>query len=112
VFIIRNYGNSRTLPYKDKNYFIARDGIIETNDAELAGSLKTIPLLHVSGKPDDIPENSVSTPLPTPQYDLESCRTMKKRELLEVAQQLDIELPEKVTKNELLNLICRETKHG
>jgi len=50
-FVVRNYGNTRELPYKNKMIYLARDGAIETDDSEMANALSQFPQIHVAGYP-------------------------------------------------------------
>ena len=43
MFVIRNYLGSREILYKGQNYFIARDGVIETEDIGLVDAAKLLP---------------------------------------------------------------------
>lgn len=61
-FVIRNYGNSRTLPVKGKGYFLCKEGTIETDDEELADALGTFPQIHVSSRS---PRRKKGQPLPS-----------------------------------------------
>jgi len=39
-FVIRNYGQSRQVPYQNTQIYIARDGAMETDDEDIAATMK------------------------------------------------------------------------
>jgi len=39
-FVIRNYGQSRQVPYQNTQIYIARDGAMETDDENIAATMK------------------------------------------------------------------------
>jgi hypothetical protein len=56
-FVIRNYGPSRQIPYKDQNICLSNDQCIESNDEELVAFLKSdeeFKTLHVSDRGSEL----------------------------------------------------------
>jgi len=53
-FVIRNYGLSRQIPYKDQQVFIANDRAIETDDEELVAVLRKHENLHVTDRGSEL----------------------------------------------------------
>lgn len=51
VLLIRNYGNTRNLPYRNKQYFVPHDGVIETTNKSLAKTFSRLPSIGVSERP-------------------------------------------------------------
>ena len=53
-FIIRNYGLTRQIPYKDQHIFVANDQAIETNDEELVAVLRKHENLSVTDRGSEL----------------------------------------------------------
>lgn len=47
LYRIKNYGNSRSLPYKGMNIFVTKNQMIETEDKEMADALSAFPCLDI-----------------------------------------------------------------
>lgn len=53
-FVIRNYGLTRQIPYKDQQVCIANDQAIETDDEELVAVLRKHENLHVTDRGSEL----------------------------------------------------------
>lgn len=141
-FVIRNYGPSRKVPYKDMHVFIGQDKAIETDDAELANAFASVPKVTVKARPG-VPTSPVPVSTPDPEkgvidepvedddfdepvedddeFDGEDdddeedesidYDSMLKRDLLTLARERDVDLPEKITKKDLIELL-KESENG
>ena len=53
-FVIRNYGLTRQIPYKDQQVCIANDQAIETDDEELVAVLRKHENLHITDRSSEL----------------------------------------------------------
>jgi len=105
---ITNYGATRRLPYKGTCYEISHNSSIETNDRDIAVALSSfqfVDMEEVSAMPKAAPLKAAPTAPATPEAtesEQPDLSTMKKRQLLELAGERGIELPNKITKRKLI----------
>lgn len=106
-YVIRNYGPTRELPFKNQHITMVRDQAIVTNDLEMVQALSGQPMINVSKQPGTVPPASAPAPAPIAEPIEEELdyNKMKKRELLELAEERSIKMPEKITKKELIELL-------
>lgn len=53
-FVIRNYGLTRQIPYKDQQVFIANDQAIETDDEELVAVFRKHKNFHITDRGSEL----------------------------------------------------------
>ena len=113
-YIIRNYGPSAQIPYKDKSITITSDVVIETDDPELVSAASSIPNIHVTTRPGakavappkvEEPISSETEGVAEEPVDFES---MTVAALKELAVEKGIELPTRVKKAEIVELLLKE----
>ncbi len=86
LYRIKNYGNSRSLPYKGMNIFVTKNQMIETEDKEMADALSAFPCLDI-----------IKT------IDKENYEKMNFFKLKKIAKGRGIEFDKKVKKKEIIN---------
>jgi len=102
---ITNYGATRRLPYKGTCYEISHNSSIETDDRDIAVALSSfqfVDMEEVSAPPKAAPPKAAPAAAVAAESEQPDLSTMKKRELLELAEKRGIELPKKITKRELI----------
>lgn len=88
LYRIKNYGNSRSLPYKEMNIFVTKNQVIETEDKEMADTLSAFPCLDI-----------IKT------IDKENYEEMNFFKLKKLAKGRGIEFDKKIKKKELIKLL-------
>jgi hypothetical protein len=118
AYVIRNYGPTRQLPYKNQYITITNDGAIETNDEEMVNVLRTYPKIHVSGQKDlVVPSPSpIAVEIVVEEVITEEIQNeipyenMTKRQLVNLAQEKSIKVPKIISKSALIKLIKESKK--
>lgn len=107
-YVIRNYGPSKQLPFKNQHISISRDAAIVTDDLEVVQALSGQSMINISKQPGTMTLVPALTPafVTEPIVENNNYKKTKKRELLELAEERSIEVPEKITKKELIELLC------
>ncbi|MBA7555497.1 hypothetical protein ES705_48161 [subsurface metagenome] len=88
VYRLYNYGNSRSLPYKGMNVFVAKNQFIDTEDKEMADALSAFPCLDI-----------ILT------IDKENYEKMNFFSLKKLAKEKGLGLSPKIKKKELIELL-------
>lgn len=110
-YVIRNYGPSRSLPYKGKYVFLAHDQAVIVEDAALAEAMSGFPQISVSTR-KGIHTSAPLTKIEPEKEPLErqTLEQMKKRELVQLAFDMDLELPEQIRKNDLIVMLLEASQ--
>ena len=99
-FVIRNYGPTRQVQYKDQQVIIANDKVIETDDMELVAILQNYKAIHVTDRCPETPGPSlppVSLIEDEPEVVDELVQTAEEIEAAGIAEEIaysDMKLPE------------------
>lgn len=115
-YIIRNYGDPTQVTSKEgKPIAIAHDGVIETDDPELVSAASSIPGMHVTTRPgvkviapppktEELPSSETEGSTEEP-VDFESMTVVVLKEL---AAEKGIELPIRILKADLIELLLAQ----
>lgn len=104
-YIIRNYGATVDVPFKNGHILMQRDGCIVTNNVEEANAFSGIPGVSVVKQPGTV--DVIPPPAPEPEKEIDYQKMLKKA-VLELAKERGLEVPKKATKAILIELLIAD----